>query len=48
MSEEAIYGYCPKCGAKGLARERRPKGNDRCANGCSYPSKKAVIKSKQT
>ena len=34
----AVYGYCPKCGAKGVMRERRPNGNDTCANGHVYPS----------
>ena len=34
----AIYGYCPECGAKGVMRERRPNGNDKCANGHTYPS----------
>ena len=33
------YGYCPKCGAKGKSRERRPNGNDHCEKGCVYPSK---------
>lgn len=32
------YGYCPICGAKGYLRERRPKGNDRCYKGHTYPS----------
>lgn len=36
------YGYCPNCGAPGERRERRPNGNDTCANGCVYPSKDAV------
>ena len=34
----AIYGYCPECGAKGVMRERRPNGDDKCANGHTYPS----------
>jgi predicted RNA-binding Zn-ribbon protein involved in translation (DUF1610 family) len=34
----AVYGYCPQCGAKGVMRERRPNGNDKCANGHTYPS----------
>ena len=33
----AVYGYCPECGAKGVMRERRPNGNDKCANGHTYP-----------
>lgn len=36
------YGTCPKCGAPGVSRERRPNGNDRCANNHSYPSRNAV------
>ncbi len=36
------YGNCPKCGTEGVARERRPNGNDRCGNGHTYPSKDAV------
>jgi DNA-directed RNA polymerase subunit RPC12/RpoP len=35
----AVYGYCPQCGAKGVMRERRPNGNDKCANGHTYPSR---------
>jgi hypothetical protein len=38
----AVYGYCPECGAKGVMRERRPDGNDKCANGHTYPSCKAA------
>ena len=34
----AVYGYCPECGATGVMRERRPNGNDKCANGHTYPS----------
>lgn len=37
----AAYGYCPECGKPGVARERRPNGNDRCSDGHSYPSKTA-------
>jgi len=36
-----VYGFCPKCGAKGYVRERRLNGNDRCENGHEYPSKDA-------
>lgn len=36
------YGYCPKCGARGKLRERRPNGNDMCENKCVYPSRDAV------
>lgn len=32
------YGFCPICGSKGVMRERRPNGNDKCANGHSYKS----------
>lgn len=41
-SESAVYGYCPECGAKGIARERRPNGNDKCANGHTYPTALAL------
>jgi hypothetical protein len=37
----APYGYCPLCGAVGVSRERRPDGNDKCANGHTYPSDRA-------
>lgn len=40
---EGVYGYCPMCGARGIARERRPYGNDRCENGHCYPSAEAII-----
>ena len=33
-----VYGHCPVCGAKGITRERRPGGDDRCANGHTYKS----------
>lgn len=36
------YGYCPQCGAPGIARERRIGGNDRCQKGHDYPSLTAV------
>lgn len=36
------YGYCPRCGASGIARERRINGNDRCAKGHDYPSSEAL------
>lgn len=38
----AVYGYCPECNAKGVMRERRPNGNDKCANGHTYPSSKST------
>lgn len=37
------YGFCPECGAPGISRERRPEGNDRCANGHVYKSSGARI-----
>ena len=40
--QEPVYGYCPECGAKGEMRERRPNGNDKCANGHTYPSSKST------
>lgn len=36
------YGYCPRCGAPGIARERRIDGNDQCSNGHTYPSRDAA------
>lgn len=42
IGEAPPYGYCPECGAAGLRRERRPNGNDTCANDCVYPSSAAV------
>lgn len=41
-SNEHEYGYCPKCGIKGILRERRPNGNDKCMKGHTYPSRDAV------
>lgn len=38
----SAYGVCPKCGAPGSTRERRPNGNDTCTAGHSYPSRHAV------
>jgi len=35
------YGFCPKCGAPGVSRERRPNGNDICRTGHEYPSREA-------
>jgi len=35
-------GYCPVCGAIGVKREKRPDGNDVCANGHTYPSRSAL------
>jgi DNA-directed RNA polymerase subunit RPC12/RpoP len=39
----AVYGYCPECGAKGVMRERRPNGHDKCANGHTYPSSASTL-----
>jgi hypothetical protein len=36
------YGACPDCHAPVLSRERRPYGNDTCANGHVYPSSKSI------
>lgn len=41
MIEQHPYGYCPKCGAPGVMRERIDDGNDRCARNCTYPSRDA-------
>lgn len=40
----APYGWCPVsgCDARGLQRERRPNGNDKCERGHTYPSAIAV------
>lgn len=38
----APYGYCPRCGAPGIARERRIHGNDQCPNGHTYASLDAL------
>jgi len=35
--EDAPYGYCPLCGAPGVATERRINGNTVCKNGHSRP-----------
>lgn len=40
--QEAHIGYCPRCGARGKFRERRPNGNDECERGCVYPSATAM------
>lgn len=40
--EKSSYGYCPKCGAPGIQRERRIDGNDTCENNHVYPSAKAL------
>lgn len=41
-SESATYGSCPQCGAEVIGRERRMNGNDRCANGHTFPSKDTI------
>lgn len=41
--QSMTYGNCPKCGAMGAGRERRPNGNDECENGHIYPSANAVM-----
>lgn len=35
------YGFCPRCNAPGVSRERRPDGNDTCARGHTYKSTEA-------
>lgn len=40
-SKLSPYGYCPHCGKPGVARERRPDGDDRCEGGHVYPSRVA-------
>lgn len=44
-TEKSLYGYgfcpMPRCNAPGVTRERRPNGNDTCANGHTYPSRDA-------
>ena len=32
------YGFCPVCGASGVARARHLNGNDTCERGHTYPS----------
>jgi hypothetical protein len=46
--EERHYGFCPECGANGAIRERRMDGNDKCANGHTYPSKSALTEKIKT
>ena len=33
-----VYGYCPQCGAAGVAMERSPNGMTTCRNGHKYPN----------
>lgn len=42
MEQPALYGYCPKCGAKGVQRERSPNGKITCENGHTYPVHAAI------
>ena len=44
---DAVYGYCPTCGAKGVSRERHPDGSDICASGHTYKSKDALATPQQ-
>jgi hypothetical protein len=39
----APLGFCPKCGAPGISREKRPNGNDTCEHGDIYPSVQALV-----
>lgn len=41
------YGFCPTCLEPGARRERRPNGNDQCAQGHVYPSANALTKSER-
>jgi hypothetical protein len=38
----SVYGYCPVCLSRGISRERRPDGDDRCEMGHYYPSRAAI------
>lgn len=38
----AVLGYCLVCYSASISREKRPDGNDRCANGHVYKSKHAL------
>ena len=38
----SVYGYCPHCWSRGVSRERRLNGNDRCEHGHVYPSSAAL------
>lgn len=44
MKEDAPFGYCPECGVRGVQREKRINGDDKCAAGHTYPSAKAFDK----
>jgi hypothetical protein len=41
-AEGAVYGYCPKCGARGIASQCRPDGTDICSNFHEYPTNDAI------
>lgn len=50
---ESGYGYCPICAmnytaTKGIMRERRIDGNDKCELSHTYPSKNALNQRPQT
>lgn len=42
MTKKAPYGYCPICSCEGETRERRLDGDDRCQEGHTYPSRRAL------
>lgn len=44
MANTEVYGRCPECLGIGVSRERRPDGNDTCANGHMYPSRDAITR----
>ena len=46
IPDDGPYGRCPFCGAKGISRERRTNGNDRCTAGHVYKSASAVYRHK--
>lgn len=41
---QSPYGNCPVCGSPTISRERRPGGNDKCANGHLYKSSASVTR----
>ena len=42
LEKGSPYGYCPKCGAKGISRGKQVDGYDICAKGCCYLSVDAI------
>ena len=42
--KNAPYGYCPICGSKGVMRQKRLNGNDKCGSGHTYESRDALSK----